>query len=491
MNQLGGNYDAFSVHAYFALEPLPTNDTTDQYIAALQASIPTTLNQLRTARAMADQASTQIGRHIGPVAYEGGPGMEAQFLPANDSTQTQDTLALNQASIDPRIYGIYSSFLNQLSTTGLDLLDNFEYTARVALNSLGGEYGALTYQDQPTGAAPRYHALLDYVNATRVSVGNFVIGLDNQVYAQKLDAQGNPVGGYYLTQPGQVKALAAGTDGLGHAELWVIGLDDQVWAQTFDAAGNPSGPYFLTQPGRVQSIAVGQAGGDPELFATGLDNQVWAQTFDLFGRSTSSYVLTQLGRVKATALGKLGGGFSGAPELFVIGLDDQVYAQTFDASGQSTSSYFLTAAGRVKSLSVGALGTAPEVFVTGLDDQVYAQLLTAGGAGGISSRSPIRSKRSVWATWARPPRCSSSAWMTRSTHRPSRRPGAPPVLISWSRWAGSWRSVREPRTANPRYSPWGWTARSTPRRRISRDRAWAGTSFSVSARFRRSPLRTS
>jgi hypothetical protein len=43
---------------------------------------------------------------------------------------------------------------------------------------------------------------------------------------------------------------------LSHPELFVIGLDNQVYAQKFDTLGNPVATYFLTQPGTVKTISV-------------------------------------------------------------------------------------------------------------------------------------------------------------------------------------------------------------------------------------------
>jgi hypothetical protein len=206
----------------------------------------------------------------------------------------------------------------------------------------------------------------------------FVIGLDNQVYAQRFDDRGFPASGYFLAAPGQVKALAVGS-APGHApELFVIGLDNQVYAERLDASGNPVGGYFLTRVGQVKSLAVGQdAQSNPELFVIGLDNQVYAQRFDDRGFSAGGYFLTQAGQVLALRVGQDAGG---DPELFVLGLDHQVYGQKLDAQGQSASGYFLAAVGQVQAFAVGqdAAGE-PELLVIGLDQQVYAAQFTAGG----------------------------------------------------------------------------------------------------------------
>jgi hypothetical protein len=206
----------------------------------------------------------------------------------------------------------------------------------------------------------------------------FVIGLDGQVYVQKLDGSGSAVGSYFLAAPGQVKAFTAGHDGSGNPELFVVGLDDNVYALKTDGNGNPVGGYARTAAGRVKALTVGSdAGGDPEVFVIGLDDQVYDQKFDASGTSTGGYRLTSGGQVKTLSVGS---DASAHPETFVIGLDDQVYSLKFDARGDAVGGYALTAGGRVKAVSTGHDASGhPEVFVIGLDDQVYAQKFDASG----------------------------------------------------------------------------------------------------------------
>lgn len=158
MDQLGHHFDAFAVGAYFHAEPWHANTSVDQVLGELQASIPTLLTSLRDARRLADQY------HVSLLAYEGGPALEAQYLPEGDLTRAHDIEMLNRASQDPRMYRMYSDFLHQLDASDihLDLLNHEQYTGRV---SLDGEfpYGALSYQDERLADAPQYRALLDYV----------------------------------------------------------------------------------------------------------------------------------------------------------------------------------------------------------------------------------------------------------------------------------------------------------------------------------------
>ena len=132
----------------------------------------------------------------------------------------------------------------------------------------------------------------------------FVLGLDSQIYAQKLDANGNSASGYFLTTPGQVnKDFQVEHLSNGAPELFVRGLDNQVYAEHFDTSGNPSGGYFLTTPGQVLGFEVGQdASNRPVLFALGLDNQVYGAKFDATGNPVGAYALTTPGQVLALAV---------------------------------------------------------------------------------------------------------------------------------------------------------------------------------------------
>jgi hypothetical protein len=206
----------------------------------------------------------------------------------------------------------------------------------------------------------------------------FVLGLDSQVYAQRVDARGNPAWSYFLVQPGVVDAFSAGRDGHGYLVLFVIGPNDRVYGLKFDPFGQAAGGYFLTSDLRVQAIEAGRdAANEPELFALGLDRQVYAQKFDASGNPSGGFKLTAPGQVEALQSGHDAGN---RPELFVIGLDGQVWAQKLDANGNSTGAYFLTQPGVVKDLRVSSdAGNRPVIFVIGLNDQVYAQHFDAAG----------------------------------------------------------------------------------------------------------------
>src|SRR5262249_25360661 len=95
----------------------------------------------------------------------------------------------------------------------------------------------------------------------------FVIGLDSQVYAHHFTANGDSDHrGYFLAffHPGdpqgtlyQVKAITLAHDGNNNPELFATGLNDQVFAERYDANGNPDpAGFFATAIGQIKSIDV-------------------------------------------------------------------------------------------------------------------------------------------------------------------------------------------------------------------------------------------
>ena len=84
----------------------------------------------------------------------------------------------------------------------------------------------------------------------------FVIGTDNLVHAEILNAAGTSSGGYFLAAAGAVKAISATRDASGNPLLFTIGSDNQAHGQNFNAAGHASGAAF-TITGTVRAIKAG------------------------------------------------------------------------------------------------------------------------------------------------------------------------------------------------------------------------------------------
>jgi hypothetical protein len=200
----------------------------------------------------------------------------------------------------------------------------------------------------------------------------FVRGLDAQIYAQKLDANGNPVGGYFLTAPGTFQAFVVGRSANRNPQLFAIGGDNQVYMQKFDGSGNSAGPWTLTYGGFFKSVVAGNLpSGAPQIFTVGFDNQVYSLKFNLNGDPVGAFFATQPLAVKQLVVGR---DSLKRPQLFAVGLDNQVYTQKFGKQGNSSTPWILTSPAAFKSVQVGNdLSGRPETFVIGFDDNVYYQ----------------------------------------------------------------------------------------------------------------------
>ena len=244
--------------------------------------------------------------------------------------------------------------------------------------------GAAVHHPQSAWQAERLE------DRTLLSVSEaFVMGLDQNIYAQKLDSAGNSSSAYFATNIGQVKSFEVGHDVANNAIVFVVGLDDQVYAQKFDAAGNLASAYFLVSPGGVKSITTANLGNNhPQLFVVGYDDQVYSLKFDGAGTPTGAYTLTHTGGVKSI---DVGADVSGNPLLFAIGTDSQMYVQKFNSAGNSTSGYNLAVSGlTVSTFEVGHNASNTQLFMLGTDGLVYSQKLDGlGNSSGSMFNVPL------------------------------------------------------------------------------------------------------
>jgi hypothetical protein len=299
-----------------------------------------------------------------PILYVGGDGGVYRSMDKGKTWTIFPSIAQNGAPVD-------GGYLPNANVTHLDLsVGN--------INPATGQPDPTTSEDILLATTYGRGEFMIRLQAPGPLEETFVIGLNNQVYAQKLDATGHPIGGYFLTTPGEVLDLRVGRTAAGLPELFVKGLNNQIYAQKIDPNGNSAGPYFFTATGQIKTFEVGNdASGAPEVFAIGLNDQVYSLKFTADGDPNGGFNFTTTGQVKQIQVGH---DTSNRPELFVVGLDDQIYYQKFDGAGNSASPYLFVDAGQVKSIKVGETqnGT-PEIFAVGLDDQVYGHHFTANG----------------------------------------------------------------------------------------------------------------
>jgi hypothetical protein len=218
---------------------------------------------------------------------------------------------------------------------------------------------------------------------------------DSQVWQQKYDYNGNPVGGFVLSQSGTVTNLAAGRDGSGQIELFALKSNGLVYRVNFDRAGNPTTGYVATtSSGTVTAVAATTtAAGNPEVFAIGSDMRIYAQTFDSTGTVSSGWFfptgLQSSGQVIAIAATK---DSSGNPEVMALGSDKHPYVINFNAAGTSTSASYVFPSGLASTTTGTQLSATqdsagnPEMFLLGTDQKVYA--VNFNGAGNVVTSNP-------------------------------------------------------------------------------------------------------
>jgi hypothetical protein len=146
--------DAIAIAPYFApvgMAALPDTATVDQVLSLSQQSIV----DMTAAGGMVPGHKALAGAHGAElICYEGGQHM------VRDTSNTL-TARFIEANRDPRIYGIYTDYLNGLDASGVGLFCHFVDCGGW---SRWGMWGSMEYQNQPIADAHKYRALLDWSN---------------------------------------------------------------------------------------------------------------------------------------------------------------------------------------------------------------------------------------------------------------------------------------------------------------------------------------
>lgn len=93
------------------------------------------------------------------VCYEGGQHFVGTGGAVNDNTLTNILITSNR---DARMYDRYIEYLNMLQAEGVDTSFLWLYVGKF---SKWGSWGACEYQDQPIEQAPKYRAMVNWINA--------------------------------------------------------------------------------------------------------------------------------------------------------------------------------------------------------------------------------------------------------------------------------------------------------------------------------------
>jgi hypothetical protein len=276
LQNMNGEFDAVSAAAYFG--PLPPQQATynastseTQVMNDTIASIPTELTFLARHKALADQYAVALNRPIQFVAYEGGASLVGNFQPYQP--------AYLAASSDPRMYDAFTQLLTGLNNLGMNLFVNYVYTDRFGNNPYG-DFGALSYMDEPIAIAPKYRALLDAAQGTSIPPPTLPPGF--VLNGNTLTVTGNgpndtfrfTAGALYLitldsvtyqADPAQVRAIVFVGQGANEAATVTDAgaVQAQLHPGTAHLAGNG---YTLDVSGMSAVVATGGAGSVAYLY---------------------------------------------------------------------------------------------------------------------------------------------------------------------------------------------------------------------------------
>jgi hypothetical protein len=133
---------------------VPNYPTIDEILDTVS---PAEINNVK-AHTIAQKAVADIqGSRL--VCYEAGQHFVGLYEAINDDTLTNILISANR---DPRMYYRYIEYLNMLKANGVDMCGNFSF---IGAPSKWGSWGVLEYQDQPIDSAPKYRALINWINA--------------------------------------------------------------------------------------------------------------------------------------------------------------------------------------------------------------------------------------------------------------------------------------------------------------------------------------
>ena len=151
--------DALAIAPYFGVATT-AGITKDQVIEGARTYINGTVRTwLTRQKAVAQEFGLDL------IAYEGGQHFVVRQPWINSPENQAITAVLIDANRDPRMYDLYREYLNLWKEMGGGIMMHF---SSVGGYGRYGMWGSLEYQDQPIKAAPKYRALMDYINENAV-----------------------------------------------------------------------------------------------------------------------------------------------------------------------------------------------------------------------------------------------------------------------------------------------------------------------------------
>jgi hypothetical protein len=148
--------DALSIGPYFWVVPAEEASVRRMSVDGLMGDLETTILP-RTKAAVGLQAAVAARYGVPLIAYEGG-----QHLLGSEALRTDPTLnaLYDAANRDARMGTLYSRYLQDWADAGGQLFVHF---ANTYAYGQGGRFGSLEYLSQPRADAPKYDALMRWI----------------------------------------------------------------------------------------------------------------------------------------------------------------------------------------------------------------------------------------------------------------------------------------------------------------------------------------
>jgi hypothetical protein len=154
---LGGRFDALAVGAYFGAradrDPVTLDSTAAELMAVARANLANAvLPRISEHKALADQYSTELGRPIALLTYEGG-----QSIVARSSGGGLGLEATLECQRMPEMFEAYRALIEGAQARGVELFVGYDFAGpRSAFDT----YSVLEHIQEPLSAAIKYRALV-------------------------------------------------------------------------------------------------------------------------------------------------------------------------------------------------------------------------------------------------------------------------------------------------------------------------------------------
>jgi hypothetical protein len=155
---LNGKFDALAVGAYFGCradrDPVGRDSTAAELMSASRANLDSqTLPRISDHKALCDQYSTQLGRHIPLLTYEGGQSI----VPRSPGGGLDLDAAIAVQNM-PEMYAAYRALIEGAQARGVELFVGYDFVGgRTAFDT----FSVLESMYQPLDQAPKYRALIE------------------------------------------------------------------------------------------------------------------------------------------------------------------------------------------------------------------------------------------------------------------------------------------------------------------------------------------